>query len=149
MKTQSAFLARLAFAVCAACGIALVAGCSKGGGSHAAGAQPTTSAGANQSVASPSKLGDLNAFRSIAADVAAMVDKGDLEAAKARVKDLELSWDAAEAGLKPRAAGDWHRLDKAIDNALSALRSSQPTQAESRKALTELLQTFDSLQGKA
>ena len=121
-------------------------------GSHIASMSHQRSALSPISVAhaatAPSKLGDLSAFRTIAADSAKLVDANDLAGAKQRIKDLETSWDDAEPSLKPRAAADWHKLDKAIDNALEALREKSPEPARCKKTLADLIVMMDQMSGK-
>ena len=149
MLTQHAF-ARPVVVLAAALLLALATGCSKPVDQGGNGAAPDASAQAATALLSKkvSKLGDLSEFRSIASDVLGIVDKSDLPAAKARIKDLEVAWDTVEAGLKPRAADDWHVVDNAIDIAMAGLRADEPRQADCKAALTNLLKTFDTLQGK-
>ncbi|MFI1994946.1 hypothetical protein [Actinoplanes sp. NPDC020271] len=93
------------------------------------------------------RLGNLTAFATITADVQAKVAKGDLAGGKARVKDLEVAWDDAEAGLKPRDSSKWHTLDGQIDDVLTALRAGHPSQADCSAALTTLATTLNQFDG--
>jgi uncharacterized membrane protein YkoI len=94
---------------------------------------------ANQS----QSLGNLSSFRTIAADTLAIVDAGRLARAKARIKNLETTWDRAEATLRPRDPERWLVIDKAIDGALVQLRADRPQASASKDALQSLLASFD------
>ncbi|AEV84276.1 hypothetical protein ACWT_3253 [Actinoplanes sp. SE50] len=93
------------------------------------------------------KLGNLTRFATITAAVKAKVDKNDLAGGKAKVKDLEVAWDEAEAGLKPRDPGKWSRLDGEIDDVLTALRAGNPSQADCTAALKTLITTLNQFDG--
>lgn len=93
------------------------------------------------------KLGNLGKFAVIVTDVQAKVAKNDLVGGKARVKDLEVAWDDAEAGLKPRDSAKWHQLDDQIDAVLTALRASNPVQGDCASAVATLMTTLNQFDG--
>ena len=90
-----------------------------------------------------SALGDLGPFRTIASDTLALVDKGDVPAARTRVKDLETAWDKAEATLKRKDKATWTTLDGMIDAALTELRTPNPKPAACAASLKALVAQMD------
>ncbi len=116
-------------------------------------ATATTSAAAHAATGRPaiesdptSPLGDLTPFAVIVDDVAATAQRGDLAGATSRVKDLEVAWDDAEAAMKPTSPSDWHTMDDAIDQALTAVRAARPTQQADGAALAHLQQVIGTLE---
>lgn len=110
-------------------------------------AAPHTGAGRPAIESDPtSPLGDLTPFAVIVDDVAATAQRGDLAGATSRVKDLEVAWDDAEAAMKPTSPSDWHTMDDAIDQALTAVRAAHPTQQADGAALTNLQQVIGTLE---
>ncbi|BCJ47623.1 hypothetical protein GCM10010168_19810 [Actinoplanes ianthinogenes] len=106
----------------------------------------TTGTPSAQTLHPTTKLGNLTRFATITAAVRAKVDHNDLAGGKTKVKDLEVAWDDAEAGLKPRDPAKWSRLDGEIDDVLTALRDGSPNQADCEarlKTLTDTLNQFD------
>src|SRR5260370_37651722 len=88
-------------------------------------------------------LGALSSFRTIAADTLAIVNAGNLARAKARIKDLETTWDRAETRLRPRDSQRWLVIDKAIDAALVQLRADRPQAQAAKDALQNQLASLD------
>jgi hypothetical protein len=116
-------------------------------GNPGAGAMQTPGASApmTQQPGAKTPLGDLSSFRVIAADTLRIVNTGDFDAAKKRIKDLEVSWDQAEPRTKPLAPDKWQTVDVAIDHALKEVRAWRATPAASSEALRALVATIDNL----
>jgi hypothetical protein len=87
-------------------------------------------------------LGDMSAFSSIITDVQAIATKGDLAAAKARIKDFETAWDDQAAALRALDGNAWGTIDDAADAALDALRAGTPDAAAVDTTLTALQATL-------
>jgi len=115
--------------------------------SAAAGTAPGAPAAGGPAVHPTTALGDLSRFSAIVTSVQGHVAQNDLAGAKTNVKDLEVAWDSAEAGLKPRDPKDWRQLDGEIDDVLTSLRASSPTQATTAAPLDTLAKTLNTFDG--
>ncbi|MDE2384858.1 MAG: hypothetical protein KGO53_09580 [Alphaproteobacteria bacterium] len=107
-------------------------------GAGAAGTAP-----ASPAAATTTPMGDLQPMRAITDDTLKIVQKGDLAAAKTRIKDLETAWDKARNDMRSKNQGAWEALDKLIDASLKQLRADKPDVKGSADALSALLAQFD------
>jgi hypothetical protein len=61
----------------------------------------------------------------------------------AKLTDLETAWDDQEKVLRPKDEATWTSLDKTLDKAISALRSSHVNLDKGKAALESLLKKLD------
>jgi hypothetical protein len=110
----------------------------------------TNDGGFAADAALPSTVNRSN-FRTAVVDAKAVVDKGDLAAARTRLKDLDKLWDAM-ASSTPQTVARWRVIDRAIDRgldrALLALRPHRPNAAMGDEALADLRVAVDQVSGK-
>lgn len=82
---------------------------------------------------------DLAEFRTITQDTLDLVQRGDSAGATTRITDLETAWDDAQSRLEPLDETAWTFLDSEIDDALGAVRASNPDQPAQQQALDALI----------
>jgi hypothetical protein len=126
--------------------IVLVSGCSSTqtsapatGGAGTGQSAVATSADTGQSAVAKFPPADVTAFRTIVTDTLAKVQSGDQAGAVARITDLETAWDDAQDELEPMDPTGWGVIDRKIDQALKAVRSTAPDPAAEKQSLNELL----------
>jgi hypothetical protein len=80
---------------------------------------------------------DTAEFRTLAKATVEALDAGKTTEMVAKLTDLETAWDAKEKTLKPKNPGTWETLDKTLDKAISALRSSKTNLPKGKAALED------------
>lgn len=88
-------------------------------------------------------LGDLSAFRTIAAGMLSAVGSGDWAGAKSKADELEKAWDAGQARLEPMSPKAWTSMDNAIDDVLKKTRTAPPNAGATSASLESLLAVID------
>ena len=89
------------------------------------------------------RAAELAKFKALAEATIQSLDAGATTGMVAKLTDLETDWDEQEAALKPKDPATWTRLDKTLDRAISALRSSKTDLPKGRAALEELIKSLD------
>ncbi|MEC3973877.1 COG4705 family protein [Amycolatopsis sp. H20-H5] len=89
-----------------------------------------------------SPLGDLSKFRGTTQDTLNLLQAGNQSGATAKVDDLEIDWDNAEARLRAKDKTAWTEVDGKIDKVLRELRAASPHPDSEKTALTALLGTL-------
>lgn len=103
------------------------------------GSGSTSTAPLNPGDATIFPAADRAALRTVTQDVLTAVRAGDQKTAKARVKDLETTWDDDQSRLEPLDEQAWSSLDGETDAVLSAVRAGSPDPATETRTLQTLL----------
>ncbi len=82
-------------------------------------------------------------FKTLAKATIEALASGKQSEMVAKLTDLETAWDGKETVLRPRDEATWTLLDKTLDKAISALRSSHTDLSKGNAALSDLLKLFD------
>ena len=100
---------------------------------------PTLSITSAYAAQQTSELGDLTSFETVVNDTLVLVDKGELKAARKRIKDFETAWDKAEPTLRPKNKDKWGVIDDAADAAIASLRARKPSAADAQTTVSALI----------
>jgi len=78
-------------------------------------------------------------FKKLTQETLDALAAGNQTVVVAKLTDLETAWDDNEKKLRPKDEATWTLLDKTLDRAISALRSSRTDIKKGRTALEDLL----------
>jgi hypothetical protein len=81
-------------------------------------------------------------FKALAKETIAALDAGKNTEMIAKLTDLETVWDEKEESLKPKDPATWTLIDKTLDKAISALRSSKTDFPKGKVALEGLVKSL-------
>jgi len=82
-------------------------------------------------------------FKALAQATLAELAAGNQTGMVAKLTDLETAWDDQEKSLRPKDEATWTALDKMLDKAISALRSSHVNRERGKTALADLVKKLE------
>jgi hypothetical protein len=97
------------------------------------------------SVSPEAPLGDLSAYKKLAAD---LLRAGDPSSAQSYAAALENTWDNAAARLRPMSPAKWKAMDNAIDDVLTTVRAAHPNAAAIRTSVEAFIHVMERLPDK-
>ena len=86
---------------------------------------------------------ETKAFKELTKATIEAIDANKEKEMVTKITDLETAWDAKEETLKPKDPATWTSLDKTLDKAISAIRSSNVDLKKGKAALQSLLKKLD------
>lgn len=101
---------------------------------------PVTKADVLKPVYTPQETAN---FKMLAKETIAAIDTGKNTEMVPKLTDLETAWDDNESTLKPKDPATWDLIDKTLDKAISALRSSRTDIPKGKAALEDLIKKLE------